>query len=278
MKDDVTHIDTQTGDNEQLVNRAFSAQSVKFDSIYEGNKITVWMRDRFRQEILKHVQPGSELLELNCGTGIDTMFFANKGYKVTATDNADGMIAMINEKIAQQQLQDKIVAKKCSFNNLQQLKGNKFDYVYSNFGGLNCTDKLYEVIEGIDEVLKPGGYFTLVIMPRVCPWELLTIFKGHFKTAFRRFKKSGTPAHIEGTFFSCYYYNPSYVIKHAGDNYELCTLKGLAITVPPPFIEQFVENHPRMFRTLEKIENKISEKSPFNRWCDHYMITMKKVK
>lgn len=236
------------------------------------------MRNRVRNEILLRISDNDRILELNCGTGIDSIFFAKKGYNILATDNADGMLKELKQKAESLQLNNKLSIKKISFNELDKLNEGKFDYVFSNFGGLNCTDKLYEVIEGIDAVLKPGGHFTLVIMPTVCPWEMSTIFKGYFKTAFRRFKKGGAKAHLENVHFQCYYYDPDYIIKHAGSNYQLESLKGLCITVPPPYIEHFKERHNKLFTTLEKIENRLWNIKPFNRWCDHYMITMKKLK
>lgn len=263
--------------NEYDVSIAFSKQSQIFDQIYNGNSITLWMRYRVRKETLKYLKKGDRLLEVNCGTGIDSIFFATQGCQVVATDNADGMLQELDQKILSGKLSNSIVTKKCSFNDIGSLGMGSFDYVFSNFGGLNCTDKLYEVIEAIDKVLNIGGYFSLVIMPPVCPWELLMLLKADIKTAFRRFKKNGTNAHIEGHRFLCYYYQPGYVIKHAGPNYQLKSLKGLSIAVPPPFIEFFIEKHPRIFRILESFENKVWDKYPFNQWCDHYIITMQKI-
>lgn len=267
----------ETANNETLVSDAFSRQSPVFDTIDKASSSINWMRDRIRNEVMHYIQSGSRILELNCGTGIDSIFFAQKGFDVVATDNADGMLQQLDSKVRALQLESKVQTQKCSFNEIGNLKDGTFDYVFSNFGGLNCTDKLYEVIEGIDKVLNPGGYFTLVIMPTVCPWEIATIFRGYFKTAFRRFRKGGTQAHLEGVHFQCYYYSPQYVIKHAGSNYVTEGVKGLCITVPPPFIENIMEQHPKMFRLLEKAENRLWKIKPFNRWCDHYMITMKKL-
>jgi hypothetical protein len=105
---------------------------------------------------------------------------------------------------------------------------------------------------------------------------LLMLFKGYFKTAFRRFSRNGASSHVEGVYFKSYYYPPGYIIKHAGKNFSLLSLKGLSVVVPPPFIEKFREKHPKLFRSLEWLENEIYDKAPFNRWCDHYMITMQK--
>ncbi|XZF13660.1 class I SAM-dependent methyltransferase [Chitinophagaceae bacterium MMS25-I14] len=262
---------------EQNVDAAFSKQSPIFDEIDDHNNLLLWMRDRVHREVLQYAPKGAYMLELNCGTGIDAMFFARNGYKIKATDNAKGMLQQLQQKIEKHNMEDRITAERCSFNNLEQLGTNpQFDYVFSNFGGLNCTDRLDKVLHDIDTLLKPGGSFTLVIMPRVCLWEMLMIFRGYFKTAFRRFRRGATKARVEGVYFDCYYYNPKYIIKHMGSNYSLQSLKGLAITVPPPYIEHFTERHPTLFKTLEKWENKIWSKSPFNRWGDHFMITMQK--
>lgn len=264
--------------NDQDVSIAFSSQSPIFDAIDNANSLISWVRNRVRTEVLSHMDAHSRILELNCGTGIDTIFFARHGHSVVATDNADGMLNQLKQKLIAQKLQDNVEAVKCSFNNIKGLGMGQFDYVFSNFGGLNCTDKLYEVIEGIDTVLKPGGYFSLVVMPKVCPWEILMLLKGDAKTAFRRFKKNGTNARVEGHNFLCYYYPPEYIIKHAGSQYKTVALKGLSIIVPPPFIENFIEKHPKLFRGLEYLEDRVWNKFPFNRWCDHYIITMQKTK
>jgi ubiquinone/menaquinone biosynthesis C-methylase UbiE len=263
-------------EQEIKVSDAFSRQSIIFDAIDDGNDILLWMRNRVRTEVARYIKPGANMLELNCGTGIDSVFFAQKGYNVLATDNAMGMLQMLSNKIDRLHLHDKLSIQKCSFNNLEQLGDRKFDYVFSNFGGLNCTDDLKKVLTDINNLLAPGGYFTLVIMPPVCPWELLMFFRGYFKTAFRRLSKKGTIAHVEGVHFKCYYYAPAYVINAVKKNFTLRSLKGLSIVVPPPFIEHFAEKHPRTFAWLERIENRIYDKAPFNRWNDHYMITMQK--
>lgn len=259
---------------EQNVSEAFSRQSPVFDEIDDANSIIGWMRERVRKEVLSYIKPASRMLELNCGTGIDSVFFAKQGHTVLATDNAPGMLQQLNSKIERQGLHN-ISTQRCSFNELENLHGNKFDYVFSNFGGLNCTDKLDKVLRDIDVMLNPGGYFSLVIMPKVCPWEMLMFFKGYFKTAFRRFKKNGSKAHLEGMYFQCYYYAPSYITSRM-KGYRLCATKGLSITVPPPYIEGFKEKNPGMFSWLEGIENRIWDKAPFNRWADHYIITMQK--
>jgi hypothetical protein len=159
---------------------------------------------------------------------------------------------------------------------LDKLDNQQFDHVFSNFGGLNCTDKLGEVINSFDKILKPGGTATLVLMPKVCPWELALALKGNFKVAFRRLKKGGTPSHLEGKEFMTYYYSPQTVRRMFGRNYSLVKIEGLGITVPPPYLENFAIKHPRIYKMLSSIEGSISSIPPFRSWADHFVITVRK--
>ncbi len=262
---------------EQQTSAAFSKQAPVFDQIDEENSLIVWMRRRVHREVMAWIRKDDHLLELNCGTGIDALYFAGQGIKVHATDNAAGMLDQLSRKVAEGDLQDKISVQRCSFNKLEDLGTRlRYNYVFSDFGGLNCTDRLDKVLTDIDRLLEPGGRFTLVIMPRICPWELLMVFRGYFRTAFRRFRKGGAPARVEGLPFQCYYYDPGFIIRQMGTGYRLCSLKALALTVPPPYVEHFMERHPRLFSWLERWEDKLCGRAPFNRWGDHYMITMEK--
>ncbi|ANI88437.1 hypothetical protein A9P82_03435 [Arachidicoccus ginsenosidimutans] len=261
--------------NEELVSKAFSFQSVVFDELNEGNKLTHHLREIYRKEIVKNAKPGSNILELNCGTGIDGIYFAAQGFNVLSTDNAEGMFDVLNQKINKYHLEQNIQTKLCSFNELYELRDKKFDYIISNFGGLNCTDNLKEVLYQLKEHLNENGKVTLVIMPKVSPWELVMALKGDFKTAFRRFKKH-TKAHIEGVYFSVYYYNPSYIIKRLKFDFDVLTLKGIYFAVPPEFYQRFVERYPKMYKILQKIERGMGNHFPFNRCCDHFLITLQK--
>jgi hypothetical protein len=118
---------------------------------------------------------------------------------------------------------------------------------------------------------------TLVLMPKICPWELAMTLKGDFKTAFRRFRRKGTKARIENIDFRCYYYNPRYIRSSLKKAFRIISVKGMAITVPPPFMERFVERYPGWFKMLCQIDSRIENYFPFNACCDQYMITLQKL-
>lgn len=261
---------------EQNVSDAFSQQSIVFDEIDKQNPIIQWMRGKVREHVLSFWKKGDRILELNAGTGLDAIFFAEKGFNVYATDNAQGMLNVLNGKIDQLSLSSKISTQQCSFSELSMINQTGVDHIFSNFGGLNCTDKLDEVINSFNRLLKPGGTVTLVLMPKVCPWELMLALKGNFKVAFRRFKRGGAPSHLEGQNFITYYYSTSQVKKMFGKVYSVMSIKGLGVAVPPPYLERFPINHPHLFRGLLSIENILADLPPFRSWADHFIITVRK--
>src|SRR5688572_12068668 len=227
--------------NEQAAERAFNKQSVIFDELYASNLIIQYKRQRVRDHVQQFISPASRILELNAGTGEDAIWFAEHGHLVHATDISKGMQERLLEKVRSHELDSKITHELCSFAELQNLKDKgPYDLIFSNFAGLNCTGDLDKVLECFSALLNPAGIVTLVILPKFCLWETMMFLRGEFKTAFRRFFSSkGVKAHIEGEYFTCWYYNPSYVIKNMKDSFDVLKIEGLCTLVPPSYLENF---------------------------------------
>jgi ubiquinone/menaquinone biosynthesis C-methylase UbiE len=264
--------------NEQKAAEAFSKQSGIFDQLYSGNEIIRYKRKRVRLHVQNFLTLNSKILELNCGTGEDAIWFAQNGYTVHATDISYGMLEKLDQKIKKFQLDRRISYELCSFTGLDRLaEKGPYDCIFSNFAGLNCTEELDKVLASFSPLLKKDGIVTLVLLPEFCLWEFLLLFKGKFKTAFRRFFSSkGKKAHIEGKYFKCWYHNPSFVIHHLKKDFELLNLEGLCTLVPPSYIENFATKYPRAFQFLKSKEDKWKHKWPWRSIGDYYIISLRK--
>ncbi|TFF38212.1 class I SAM-dependent methyltransferase [Mucilaginibacter psychrotolerans] len=269
---------TETIHNEQLAGAAFSNQSAVFDDLYSGDTIIAYKRQRVRSHVLQYLKPGGSILELNSGTGEDALFFAQNGFKVHATDISEGMQSQLRHKVQSAGMAGNITNELCSFNHLEQLKERgPYDLIFSNFAGLNCTGELDKVLASFTPLLKPGGMVTLVVLPKFCLWEMLLVFKGKFRTAFRRFfSAKGRKAHVEGVYFACWYYPPSYIKKHLKEEFDLLGMEGLCTIVPPSYMEGFAEKHSGLYRFLVRWEEKLKATWPWNLIGDYYIISLKK--
>jgi ubiquinone/menaquinone biosynthesis C-methylase UbiE len=264
--------------NELAAAAAFSKQAPIFDELYAGDIIIQYKRKRVRDHVLRYLPPESNILELNAGTGDDAVFFAQQGHRVHATDISDIMQHMLKEKIRLTDLEGSVSTELRSFTDLKHLfNRGPYDLIFSNFAGLNCTNKLQDVLHSFNGLLKPGGLVTLVILPKFCLWEFSLLFRGKFKTAFRRMTgKKGAKAHIEGEFFRCWYYNPSFVKASLEGSFTVVNIEGLCTLVPPSYIEKFAEKHPGTYNYLQKKEDKLKDRWPWKNIGDYYIITLRK--
>ncbi len=264
--------------NQLKASEAFSKQAPLFDELYGSDSVIAYKRKRVREHLLGFAKPKASMLELNCGTGEDALFFAKKGFTVHATDLSDGMLSILKQKVDAGGQGQNITTEICSFTELNNLNNKgPFDVVYSNFGGLNCTGELNKVLQQLPSLVKSSGTVSLVIISKFCLWEILLLFKGKFKTAFRRFfSKHGRKAHIEGTYFKCWYYSPSFVIRSLKNDFDVVAVEGLCTLVPPSYVEHFGEKYPRMFSLLKKLEDRWKTKWPWRFIGDYFIITLKK--
>jgi ubiquinone/menaquinone biosynthesis C-methylase UbiE len=268
----------QYGAEEEKAAKAFDKQSGVFDGLFSDNPIIQYKRERVRAHLNSILQPSSHILELNSGTGEDAIYFASHGHSIHTTDVSSGMQKIRLQKILASGVGSRISDECCSFTKLEELnQRGPFDHIFSNFGGLNCTRDLAKVLDSFTGLLKAGGAVTLVVMPTFSIWELGLLLKGKWKTAVRRFSgRKGTSAHIEGKYFTCWYYNPSFITKQLHKKFKLIRLESLCFFVPPSYMEYFPKKYPGLYSRLKKVEKTYGGSWPWNRMGDYFIISLRK--
>ncbi len=252
---------------------AFSRKAAVYDAFGEGHENLARMRNKVYDHISAAVPPGSHLLELNAGTGLDAVAMVRRGYRVHATDIAPGMVETIKAKIEREGLDGRLTTQLCSFTELDQVVGGPFDAIYSNFGGLNCIADLTAVTRHFPDLLRPGGRVIVVVMPPICPWELALTLKD-FRVGTRRLHRQGTVAQVEGVTFRTWYFTPQQVRQAFGPRFQQVRLEGLSVLTPTADNKSFARRHPRLFRSLVALDDRISQWRPFNGWGDFFILTM----
>lgn len=259
------------GDHLTPVQRAFSKQSLHYDEDDASNPILVDWRNKVYRHFSRHITSPCKILELNAGTGIDATHFVNQGHTVVATDVSPGMINQLQRKALA--IPERFKVKPCAFEELDTLGSETFDCVFSNFGGLNCCKDLSLVGKHLASLVKPGGFVVWVIMPPVCPWEILSVFLGR-RHAFRRFTRGGSRAHLEGEYFQTYYYSLQDIREALGKTFELVDTEGLGGLSPPPS-SSMAGKFPAAYKMLKGLDHLATRMFPFNRWADHLIVTFR---
>ena len=159
-----------------------------------------------------------------------------------------------------------------------QFSNEKFDLIFSNFGGLNCLSKseLTKFFNSSQSLLSDKGKLALVIMPINTLWEqLYFVMKLDFKNAFRRRKKIAI-ANVDGKKVTTYYYNPEDILTLSSNDFKILETKPIGFFVPPSYLESFFHNKPKLISFLNTLEKKITHQSWLSKYADHYLIILEK--
>lgn len=103
-----------------------------------------------QNRFLKYLAPGSSILDFGCGSGRDAKCFAERGYKVTATDGCAELVALASEYSG-------LSVKQLLFSDLAEVEA--YDGVWACASILHLPKaELVDVLQKITTALRPGGY------------------------------------------------------------------------------------------------------------------------
>jgi len=226
---------------------------------------------------LKYIPKESRILELNAGTGVDAVFLAEQGYKIYATDISEEMIKVLMSNAKAQMSNNDIKAEARAFEDISNVKENDFDAVVSNFGGLNCINDFSKLSGDLAAKLKPNGLFIAVVMNKLCPWEIFYyIVTLKFSEAFRRFKKQGIMAELNGEKVLTYYYTPGEFTAAFSRNFTKVKLFSLGLNTPPPYLLGIYNRLRPLVKLWMKLDEIFMALPILNQMGDHFIVVMKK--
>jgi SAM-dependent methyltransferase len=226
--------------------------------------------------------PMGPVLEVNCGTGADAIWMAQKGNRVLATDISETMLSVAAQSAAQIQLETPIAFCRVDAGRLLidlRLAGlgeESYPFIFSNFGGLNCLSPAALRSFGSDAaaLLLPQGKMVVVMIGRFCWWETLYFLaKGRWRTAFRRLSKGPVEARLDAaTTIPTWYYSPKEMQRLLPD-FKLLHLEPVGIWLPPSYLDPLLGRFSGLWQRLERL----------CRWrgfawaSDHYIMVLEKV-
>ena len=257
----------------ESIDKGFTKIYDHYERLNRESLIDKTMRKQVYNHICNYLKPKSKILELNSGSGIDAVFFASHGYDITATDISKGSEDYIKRKANSLNLKN-LNFQKCSFLELKNLSDQKYNYAFSNFGGLNCTDDLEMLAKSVHSVLKDGAMISLIVMGKYYPWDWIYIFKGKIKRALIRLKKEGADANIEGETIRTFYHTPRKLQTKFKPYFDFVSSENLGLFYPSV-------NHTSLIKYKKLIKIMIFTDALFRNLIptgigDYYIITFKR--
>ncbi|MEI7977513.1 MAG: class I SAM-dependent methyltransferase [Bacteroidota bacterium] len=260
-----------------LNNSSFNALANSYDTDFTHSIIGTLQRKKVWKYLEENIDSKRVLniLEINCGTGEDALWLTSKGQQVVATDISEQMIEVAKQKAIIQKVNIKPLV--CSFVNLAtRLNGQKFDMIFSNFGGLNCSNNqdLTQLNHDFAQLLKPKGLLIMVLLGKNCFLEnLYFLMRFNFKKLNRR--KQATEAYLsDDNFITTWYYNYQEIAK-IFNLFQLKQKKPIGLFIPPSYLEPLIQKNKLLLPVVKWLENAFGNIGFLANYSDHIYIEMK---
>jgi len=226
----------------------FDAVAARYDETFTNSQIGQAQRKAVWNELLQAFRPGDNVLEIGCGTGVDACCLAENGVRVVACDVSAEMVKLATRKINERGLEEYVKTVVLRAEDISALSTQLFDGAFSNFGALNCIENLPEFAHDLARLLKPGARVLLCWMGRYCLWEMIWyLAHGNRQKAFRRLRRNRITASIGGGAFVRVHYPSVRSLRRAvAPEFNMKSIKGIGLTVPPSYLEPWAADHPRL--------------------------------
>jgi SAM-dependent methyltransferase len=262
-----------------LNHAAFDATAQGYDQEFTTTEVGRLQRavtHRYLSELIAATQPKTAL-ELNCGTGEDARWLARQGLLVTATDLSPAMVAITTDKVRGQGVR---VLQAGIQGIAQALPHEKFDLIWSNFGGYNCLSaaEIQASAAAMHRLLRPGGHFVAVVMGKFCAWETL-YFLAKFKPsqAMRRWRKGPIQARLaDGITQDTYYYSPGAFERLFAPQFQPIKRCAVGAYLPPSYLDPFFSKRPRLLARMQRWEERAYGRRFPAAFSDHFLVAFRR--
>ena len=109
--------------------------------------------------MLEQIGPGRDVLDAACGTGLDAVMLARRGFRLAATDGSQAMVAIAAARFAQEGLP--IPVQSCLWADLPTAIDERFDLVLCTGNALVHAagrDAMVQAFTGLRRMARPGGH------------------------------------------------------------------------------------------------------------------------
>jgi SAM-dependent methyltransferase len=257
---------------------AFDSVAADYDGPRGNNASIRDMRSEMWHWLDATFAPGSRLIDIGCGTGLDAIRMAQLGHHVTATDWSLQMVQRTSDRAERELLTSRVQAIAVGGHELRRLDGaGTYNGAYSNLGPLNCVPDLVDVSGECARLLKPGGALVFTVIGRICPWEIAHYLRRRQWARVKvRYARNVVPVSMNKHTIWTRYYGPREFYRAFKRHFTLEHFRGLCVFAPPPYLTWIREKHPRSYDRLWRLDRRVSGWPLLRGIGDHFLMVMRK--
>lgn len=241
---------------------AFDMIAEQYDALWTTTPIGRLQREAVWRWVDPLFVAGDTILDLGCGTGADALHFEERGVSVHAVDASAAMVRVARIKGVQ--------AEQLAFENLDQL-GGKYDGAISNFGALNCVERLDRVAANLARLIRFRGLLAVCLMGPFCLWETCYFLRrGNLRTAWRRWGRTDDCSSL-GVRVR---YPSVRAVAAALKGFRLLSWYGIGLFVPPSYVKSIPA---ASIERMAAVDHHIAHWPGLRMLCDHRLLIFERL-
>lgn len=246
---------------------AFDAIAAGYDRLWTDSPVGRVQREAFWRYAGAYVKTARNVLDMGCGTGEDAARLTRAGVRVTAIDVSSQMVAMARKRGVDARVLpiEQLDVLNSSFENAS------FDAAISNFGALNCVERLESIREPLARLVAPGGYAILCALGRFCFWETAWfLLSGDLRKARRRWRGEA----LTSSGVKVFYHSAGKFRRSLSPDFRLVKRVGIGICTPPSYVRCLSD---RALRRLGRADQALEHAPLFRAFADHALLVFRRV-
>ncbi len=278
------HLDRPTGVSGPGSEHYYDWLRSEFDNVADdydrhitGNRMNLLLRNRSLTWLRPRFAGARRLLEIGCGSGMETLPLLGEGHEIVAVDISERMLATVRAKADRAGLSSHLETRQLRARDLGRLVSDlgagTFDGGYSTYGALNCEPDLAPLPTALRQLLKPGGPFVAGVYNRWCLFEMAgytLTFQGR-----RAWGRRETPVPVGASRFcvDIYAHSVDDFRRLFRDGFRLERVEGVPVLLPPSDLTVYADKFSRHFDRLAAWDAALGARWPWNRLGDHFLMT-----
>jgi SAM-dependent methyltransferase len=249
-----------------------------YDEQISNNRINRLLRERSSRLLAESFRLPCHLLEIGCGTGMETIPLLEMGHEVLCVDISERMLEIVRAKASALGVGERLRTRKLAASDLSALEAEHglgaFEGGYSTYGALNCEPDLRPISPALGALLRPRARFLAGVLNRWCLFEMMAdAVSGRFREMRGRARGS-VRAGSSRFRVDAYAYSPNEFLRCFAGEFTVEWLEGVPVLLPPPDRAKYVEPLSRHFDLLARWDEKIGRRGPFRSLGDYFLMVL----
>jgi SAM-dependent methyltransferase len=277
-------VDAGSGDRGPGSEHYYDWLQSEFDNVAEdydhhitGNRMNRLLRNRSLAWLGPRFSGRPRLLEIGCGSGMETLPLLRAGHQVVAVDISEQMLATVRSKADHEGLANRLETRHLRARDLGRLVSDlgpeSIDGAYSTYGALNCEPDLTPIPAALHRLMRPGAPFVAGVYNRWCLFEMAG-YSASLQTS-RALGRRRNPVPVGGSRFcvDVYAHSVNDFRRLFRNGFVVERVEGVPVMLPPSDLTAYAEKFARHFERLAGWDARIGARWPFNQLGDHFLMT-----